>query len=61
MEQNQKRKSTAKAAGYLFVGCMFIGMAAGWYMHDLLPGLFGGMGIGFILSAVVYLSQSAKK
>jgi len=61
MEQNDKRKNVSMAAAFLFVGCMFLGMAAGWYLHNMKLGLFGGMGIGFILSAVVYLSQASKR
>lgn len=57
----EKKKTTEKVAGLLFVGCMFIGMAAGWYFGSLLIGLFGGMGLGFILMAVVKMSEATKK
>ena len=57
----EKKKETKKAGGLLFTGSMFIGMAAGWYFGHLNIGLFAGMGIGFILMAVVILSDSAKK
>ena len=60
--QNQEKdKSSKKAGGLLFVGCMFIGMAMGWYYGAYQIGMFGGMGIGFILMAVVVLSNASKK
>ncbi len=42
-------------------GGMFIGMAAGWYTGAFTIGLFAGMGIGFIMMAVVLVSASNKK
>ncbi|MBI3502359.1 MAG: hypothetical protein HY063_11250 [Bacteroidetes bacterium] len=60
--QNTEKKSAAKkAGGLLFVGCMFIGMALGWYFDAYQIGMFGGMGVGFIMMAVVILSQSNRK
>ena len=60
-EQQAKTKEVRKAGGLLFTGSMFIGMASGWYLGNLNVGLFAGMGIGFILMAVVILSDRAKK
>ena len=54
-------KEGRKAGGLLFVGCMFLGMAAGFYYGNFLIGLFGGMGLGFIMMAVTIASVSAKK
>lgn len=51
--QDQKKKETEKIGGLLFVGCMFLGMAVGYYIDRLVIGLFAGMGLGFILRAVV--------
>ena len=59
--QDKKVKAAKKAGGLLFVGCMFIGMAAGWYYCNLLIGMFAGMGIGFIMMAVVIMSEANKK
>lgn len=56
----EKKKNARKVSGYLFVGSMFIGMAAGWYFGRFNVGLFAGMGIGFILSAVAYASINNK-
>lgn len=60
--QNQeKTKATRKAGGLLFTGCMFVGMAAGWYFGHFNTGLFAGMGIGFIMMAVVIASDASKR
>jgi hypothetical protein len=60
-ENNEKSKTTKKVGGLLFAGCMFMGMAAGWYSGHLNIGLFSGMGMGFILMAVVIASQAGKR
>jgi len=49
MENNTE---THDASGYLFVGCMFLGMALGAYLDEPGVGIMGGMGIGFIISAI---------
>ena len=59
--RTERAKAGKKAGGLLFVGCMFIGMAAGWYYDNYQIGMFGGMGIGFIMMAVVALSHANKK
>ena len=56
----EKKKNARKVGGLLSVGCMFIGMAAGWYYDHLNIGMFAGMGIGFILMAVSYASLNNK-
>lgn len=63
MEDNQKEKVKAarRVGGLLFVGCMFLGMAGGWYFGKMNIGLFAGMGIGFIMMAVVTMSEANKK
>jgi hypothetical protein len=61
-DQNQdKVKATRKAGGLLFIGCMFVGMGAGWCFGNINAGLFAGMGVGFIMMAVVLLSAASKK
>lgn len=59
--QNENAQASRKAGGLLFTGSMFIGMAAGWYFGNFLIGMFAGMGMGFILMAVVIASQASKK
>jgi hypothetical protein len=59
--QTDKMKESRKAGGLMFVGSMFLGMAAGWYTGQFIIGMFAGMGIGFILMAVVIASQANKR
>ena len=60
-ENTEKKKEAKKTGGLLFTGCMFIGMAAGWYFDKLVIGMFSGMGIGFIMMAVTQMSAANKK
>jgi F0F1-type ATP synthase assembly protein I len=61
-DQNQdKAKASKKAGGLLFVGCMFIGMAMGWYFDAYQIGMFGGIGVGFIMMAVVVMSNANRR
>ncbi len=59
--QTNKMKEAKKTGGLLFVGCLFIGMASGFYFGNLLVGMFSGMGLGFIMMAVAIASQASKK
>ena len=61
MEQENKQKTARKVGGLLFVGCMFIGMAIGQYIDNVGMGTMGGMGVGFIMMAVVWLSEANKR
>ncbi|MEW6470114.1 MAG: hypothetical protein AB1458_14400 [Bacteroidota bacterium] len=62
MENNNKERKAAaqKAGSLLLAGCMFLGMAGGWYFQDIKIGLFAGMGVGLIMMAVTVLSASRK-
>ena len=60
-KQTDKTKEAKKAGGLLFTGSMFIGMAAGWYTGHFNIGMFAGMGIGFILMAVVIASEASRR
>ena len=40
---------------------MFIGMAIGWYSGAFNIGMFAGMGVGFIMMAVVVASAANKR
>lgn len=59
--QAEKIKETRKVGGLLFIGSMFIGMAAGWFFGNFTTCMFAGMGVGFVLMAVVYASHASKK
>jgi len=60
-ENTNKMKDAKKTGGLLFVGSMFIGMAIGWYSGHFNIGMFAGMGVGFIMMAVVIASQANKR
>lgn len=49
MDTSQKEKT--KTAGMLFAGCLFAGMAAGYFFHQMTVGVFAGLGLGFLASA----------
>jgi ACR3 family arsenite efflux pump ArsB len=59
-QSNKNSKFTKRAASLLFVGCMFIGMALGYYFENIKIGLFAGMGVGFVMMSVTILSTSKK-
>ncbi len=60
-DRREAKKEAQKVGGLLFVGCMFLGMAGGWYFDKMVMGLFCGMGIGFIMMAVVLMSAANKR
>jgi len=49
-EQEPKKKGIS---GLVFVGCLMIGFAIGFLTGNILVGLFGGLGVGFIAMAIV--------
>lgn len=59
--EKQKKKDAQKTGGLLFTGCMFIGMAMGWFFGHFQVCMFAGMGVGFIMMAVVIASQANKR
>ena len=59
MENQIQNKEVNKVAGKLFVGFMFLGMAAGMYFGRVSIGLFAGMAAGFFASAI-YRSEKNK-
>lgn len=60
-QQTERRKEAKKVGGLLFTGCMFIGMAAGWFFGNFAMCMFAGMGLGFIMMAVVHVSETNKR
>jgi len=49
-EQEPKKKGIS---GLVFAGCLMIGFAIGFLTGNVVVGLFGGLGIGFIAMAIV--------
>lgn len=43
-----KKKKDDDPSGLIFVGCFLIGMGLGFYTGHLLPGIFIGLGVGFL-------------
>ena len=40
-------------SGLVFVGCLMLGFAIGFLTGNIVAGLFGGLGAGFIAMAIV--------
>ena len=49
-EESRKRKGIS---GLVFVGCLMVGFAVGFMTGNIVAGLFGGLGVGFIAMAIV--------
>lgn len=39
-------------SGLVFAGCLMLGLAAGFFFHEIVAGVLGGLGIGFIGMAI---------
>jgi hypothetical protein len=48
MSEEKQESRTSGASGLIFVGCLMLGMAVGFLTGDIVPGIFGGLGVGFI-------------
>lgn len=48
-------KTTPKGtSGLVLVGCLLLGLAVGLFMGNVVVGLFGGLGVGFIAMFIAY-------
>ncbi len=52
---------SSHASGWVFIGCMFIGIAAGIYFNMTAIGTLAGMGIGFIARAIINSNTENEK
>ena len=52
MSDEKKEKSRSGISGLVFVGCLMIGFAFGLLIGNIVVGLFGGLGVGFIAMAI---------
>jgi hypothetical protein len=52
----KKEPKTKGATGLFFVGCLILGLAIGFLLNNVAVGLFGGLGVGFILMAIARYS-----
>ncbi|MBI2798602.1 hypothetical protein HYX70_04950 [Candidatus Saccharibacteria bacterium] len=54
------KKDSNGSGGLLFVGFMFVGIAAGSYWNSVAIGTLAGMGAGFLAMAI-YMAYASKK
>lgn len=40
-------------SGLVFIGCLMVGLAVGFLISNVVIGLFGGMGVGFLAMVIV--------
>ncbi|HNR20436.1 MAG: hypothetical protein IPJ79_08170 [Bacteroidetes bacterium] len=59
MSDNRK-EDIKKASSLIIGGCLFIGMATGWYCNKLIIGMFAGLGLGLLLYGVITLNEANK-
>jgi len=58
MTPDKQPLSQSGMSGLVFVGCLFVGLAAGLLTGQVAVGILGGLGVGFIGIAVVrYLAR----
>ena len=51
----------SQAASWVFIGCMFIGIATGIYFNQVAVGTLAGIGIGFIARALLSANANTEK
>ena len=53
MTSENQRPKRSGISGLVFVGCLMLGIAAGFVIGNMALGFFGGLGVGFIAMAIV--------
>ena len=52
-EESPKKKKYKDISSYVFVGCLIIGLGISFATNTIPVGIFIGMGIGFLLMALI--------
>ena len=53
MTESPKQKKSKEIGGLVFVGCAVVGMGISFATHTMPVGLFIGVGVGFLLMALI--------
>lgn len=59
-EKNELRRKTNGVSGLVFVGCLLLGLAAGFLIGNFVVGILGGLGVGFVLMAIAMSGEDSK-
>lgn len=52
MANEKQEPSRSGASGLVFVGCLILGIAVGLLLGNIVVGVMGGLGVGFIGMAI---------
>ena len=52
MASEKRQPERSGVSGLAFVGCLILGLAIGLLLGEVVAGLFGGLGVGFIAMAI---------
>ena len=52
MENVKQETRNRGASGVIFLGCLLLGLAVGFLIGNVVVGLFGGLGVGFIAMGI---------
>lgn len=53
MSTQKDTPSRTGTTGLVFVGCLFLGLVAGYFLGNVAMGILGGLGVGFIAMAIM--------
>ncbi|MFN2136773.1 MAG: hypothetical protein ACK2UK_12515 [Candidatus Promineifilaceae bacterium] len=51
LEAEEQEGSRSGISGLVFVGCLLLGLAVGFLINNIVVGLIGGLGVGFLAMA----------
>lgn len=59
MNIDKHQPNRSGVSGLVFVGCLILGLAVGLFTGNVVVGVMGGLGIGFIAMAAARFATSA--